>query len=144
MIEFCEESLQSHSSSTIGLDSVNRILVNGNSSSESTTGGNDTDEDLQSYGDSAIRPGGGCFSKALLSGRDELSFDGSTSSMSTTDNHESEGRGKFSTIIWWLIHNKMCFYYCRQHHRSCRRAADLPLHSDAALSEGEPQRLAGF
>lgn len=97
VIEFREDSLRSHSGSAIAADGtcVDRVLFSNNSSSQSTTAGDDnTTENLQLRDDSSIVPVNGCFSKALLSGRDELSFDGDTSSLSTTDDHEAERRGK--------------------------------------------------
>lgn len=100
MIEFREDSLRSHSGSAIASNgsSVEKIQLNGNSSSQSTAGNDDTAENSTSCDNSSHVASNGCFSKALLSERDEMSLDGSTSPFSTTDDHEAERRGKSSLI----------------------------------------------
>ena len=105
VIEFREDSLRSRSGSAIVGDGscVNSTPLSGNSSSQSTASGNDTEENLQSCDNSATVSVNGCFSKALLSGRDELSFEGDTYSLSTTDDHEAERRGKTSVIKYDYI-----------------------------------------
>ena len=99
MIEFREDSLRSHSGSAVAadVDYSDKVQLSGSSLSQSTAGDDDTAENVQSCDLSsdlsAVTPVNGCFSKALLSGRDELSIDGSMSSFSTTDEHEAERRG---------------------------------------------------
>lgn len=96
MIEFREDSLHSHSGSAIApdVDCSDKAQLSGSSLSQSTAGDDDnTAENVKSADLSAVTPVNGCFSKALLSGRDELSLDGSTSSFSSTDEHEAERRG---------------------------------------------------
>ena len=94
VIEFREESMQSHSGSAIGCPE--RVCPDSHTSSQSTASDDDTEENSQSCDHSAVLPSNSCFSKALLSGRDELSYEGTTSSLSTTDEHEAERRGKTS------------------------------------------------
>ena len=95
MIEFREDSLRSHSGSAITPESsyVEKVHLKKNSPPPSTTSDDDTAENDQSCDESSLLPVSGCFSKALLSGRDELSLDGSISSLSSTDEHEAERRG---------------------------------------------------
>lgn len=97
VIEFREESMQSRSGSAIGCPE-RACPDSSHTSSQSTANDYDTEGSSQSRDCSAVLPSNGCFSKALLSGRDELSYDGSTSSLSTTDEHEAERRGKISVI----------------------------------------------
>ena len=89
--------MQSHSGSAIGCP-ARACPDSSHTSSQSTANDNDTEENSQSRDHSAMLPSNGCFSKALLSGRDELSYEGSTSLLSTTDEHEAERRGKISVI----------------------------------------------
>ena len=96
VIEFREESMWSHTGSSINPERVwSDSSLN---SSQSTADNEDMEEHSQSRDHSTVLPSNGCFSKALLSGRDELSYEGSTSSLSTADEHESERRGKTSII----------------------------------------------
>ena len=89
--------MKSHSGSAIGCPE-RMCPDSSHTSSQSTANDDDTEENSQSRDHSAVLPSNGCFSKALLSGRDELSYEGSTSSLSTTDEHEAERRGKTSII----------------------------------------------
>lgn len=90
--------MRSHSGSGIGYPE--RVCSeSSHTSSQSTANDDDTEENSQSRDHSAVLPSNNCFSKALLSGRDELSYNGSTSSLSTADEHEAERRGKTSVII---------------------------------------------
>lgn len=107
VIEFREESTQSRTGSAINPERV--WSDSSHTSSQSTADNDDMEESSQSREHSAVLPSNGCFSKALLCGRDELSYEGSTSSLSTADEHESERRGKTSII------NLPCSYiplYC--------------------------------
>ena len=89
--------MQSRNGSAIGCPE--RVCPDSShTSSQSTANNDDTEENSQSRDHSAVLPSNGCFSKALLSGRDELSYEGSTSSLSTTDEHEAERRGKTPVI----------------------------------------------
>ena len=89
--------MRSHSGSGIGCPEK-VYPESSHTSSQSTANDDDTEGNSQSRDHSAVLPSNGCFSKALLSGRDELSYEGSTSSLSTTDEHEAERRGKTSVI----------------------------------------------
>ena len=88
--------MRSHSGSGIGCPE--KVYPESSHTSQSTANNDDTEENSQSHDHSAVLPSNGCFSKALLSGRDELSYEGSTSSLSTADEHEAERRGKASVI----------------------------------------------
>lgn len=145
MIEFREESLRSQSGSAVGCPE--RVCPDSShTSSQSTANDDDTEENSQSCDNSAVLPSNGCFSKALLSGRDELSYDASTSSLSTTDEHEAERRGKTSVIKTHFPTQSLSLFPFpsphRQHHRPCSGAAHFPLHSDAAVQERESKGLA--
>ena len=122
--------MQSHSGSAIGCPE-RAYPDSSHTSSQSTANDDDTEGNSQSREHSAVLPSNGCFSKALLSGRDELSYDGSTSSLSTTDEHE-ERRGKTSVIKPLFLGYPLSSPH-RQHHRPSSGASHLPVHSDAAV-----------